>query len=121
MTTGASPIMMLVWAFGVACMTGGCATMHPSITGYVYGRRRYQAANKWIMTVQAIIMAAVLPIMNKLYDLSMPGADHGPQPQYAQAGYIAFAVLLVVSLVVLITMIKLPDANLADREYADKK
>ena len=121
MTTGASPVMMLVWAFGVACMTGGCATMHPSITGYVYGRRRYQAANKWIMTVQAIIMAVVLPIMNKLYDLSMPGADHGPQPQYAQAGYIGFAVLLVVSLIVLITMIKMPDANLADREYAEKK
>ena len=121
MTTGASPALMLVWAVGVACMTGGCATMHPSITGYVYGRRRYQAANKWIITIQAVIMAFVLPIMNALYDKSMPNADHGPLPQYAQAGYIAFVVLLVVSLIVFITMLKLPDANLADREYADKK
>ena len=120
MTTGASPVAMLVWAFGVACMTGGCPTMHPCVTGYVYGRRRYQAANKWIMTIQAILMAFVTPIFNILYDLAMPNANHGPQPIYAQAGYIGVVVLLVISLITIWTMRKIPDANLADREYANK-
>ena len=120
MTTGASPALMLTWAFGVACMTGGTATLHPAITSYVYGRRRYQGANKWIMTIQGILQACVLPIMNMLYDKSMPNEMHGPQPQYAQAGYIGFAVAVVIALAVLFSMIKLKDANLEDREYGSK-
>lgn len=121
MTSGTSPVVMLIWAFGVACMTGGCPTMHPSITSYVYGRKHYQAANKWIMTIQAILMATALPIMNVLFDMSMPGETHGPNGIYAQAGYIGLTILLVVSLIVIISMRNIPDANLADRDYADKK
>ena len=121
MTSGASSALMLVWAFGVACMTGGCATLHPAITNYVYGRRRYQAANKWIMTFQGILQASVLPIMNLLYDMAMPNESHGMQSEFAKAGYIGFAVLIAVALVILYTMRKLPDANLEDRDYSQKQ
>lgn len=119
MTTGASPVLMLCWAFGVACMTGGCPTMHPCVTSYVYGRRRYQAANKWIMAVQGLILAFFIPVMNVLYDMSMPNESHGPL-MYAKYGYIGLVVLLVISLVILISMHNIPDANLEDREYAKK-
>jgi Na+/melibiose symporter-like transporter len=42
--------------------------LHPSITTYVYGRKQYQAANRWIMTVQSIIMAFGIYFMSSVMD-----------------------------------------------------
>lgn len=109
MPEGGNSALMLTWAFGVACMTGGEPTMHPSITTYVYGRKKYQAANKWIMTLQAIIQAFVMPYMNYFYDNGNP-----------RGAYIGILIMLAVAFVTLLTMLKIPDANLADREYANK-
>jgi len=106
MPVGGSIPLMIVWAFGVSCMTGGLPTMHPCITSYVYGRRLYMAANKWIMTIQAIPMAFGLAFMgyfNQAGNLDM-------------AYYILIG-LLVVSFVTILSMKDIKDANEADREY----
>ena len=109
MPVGGSVLLMLVWAFGVACMTGGLPTMHPCVTSYVYGRKHYQAANKWIMTIQAIPFAFSVAFM----------AAFNQMGKLTTAYYILMAMLLV-SLVTIVTMWKIPDANAADRDYSKK-
>lgn len=109
MPVGGSVPLMAVWAFGVACMTGGMPTMHPCVTSYVYGRKQYMAANKWIMTIQAIPMSFALTYMgafNKMGNLNM--------------AYYVMIGMLVVSFVVILSMSNIPDANAADRDYAGK-
>ncbi len=107
MPQGGNDALMAIWAFGVACMTGGLPTMHPCITSYVYGRKEYMAANKWIMTIQAIPMAFALTFMGALNQAGM----------LTTAYYILIG-LLVVSFVTILTMRNIPDANAADRDYA---
>lgn len=106
MPVGGNKGLMLIWAFGVACMTGGVPTMHPCITSYVYGRKLYQSANKWIMTIQAIPMAFSIAFMAAMNDSG----------KLTTAYYILIA-LLIVSFVTILTMLKIPDANAADRDY----
>jgi MFS family permease len=110
MPVGGSVPLMIVWAFGVACMTGGLPTMHPCITSYVYGRKHYQAANKWIMTIQAIPFAFSVAFM----------AAFNQAGKLTTAYYILM-VMLVVSLITICTMFKIKDANAADRDYKDSK
>lgn len=107
MPVGGSEVLMVVWAFGVACMTGGVPTMHPCITTYVYGRKHFMAANKWIMTIQAIPMAFAVAFMAAFNDAGM----------LTNAYYVLIG-LLVVSFVTILTMRKIPDANAEDRDYA---
>ena len=107
MPQGGNDVLMAVWAFGVACMTGGLPTMHPCVTSYVYGRKKYMAANKWIMTIQAIPMAFALTFMGAFNQAG----------QLTTAYYILIG-LLVVSFVTILTMRNIPDANAADRDYA---
>lgn len=109
MPVGGNVALMAVWAFGVACMTGGCPTMHPCVTAYVYGRKKYQSANKWIMSIQAVIMAFAIPYMSYFFDSGNPNA-----------AYYGLLVLLVIAIITVITMWKIPDANLEDRDYAVK-
>jgi MFS family permease len=114
-----SPVALIgVWAFGVACMTGGMPTMHPAVTSYVYGRKKYQAANKWIMTIQAVIMAFAIPYM--VHFVGAATADGPPDYTKMTPAYTGMIIMLVVSLVVILTMFKIPDANLLDREYGQK-
>lgn len=110
MPVGGNVTLMAVWAFGVACMTGGVPTMHPCITSYVYGRKNYMAANKWIMTIQAIPMSFALTFMGVF----------NQSGQLTTAYYVLLG-LLVVSFVTLLTMFNIPDANAADREYGIQK
>ncbi len=107
MPQGGNDILMAIWAFGVACMTGGLPTMHPCVTSYVYGRKKYMAANKWIMTIQAIPMAFGLTFMGAFNQAGM----------LTTAYYILLG-LLVVSFVTILSMKNIPDANAADRDYA---
>ncbi len=109
MPVGGNVPLMAIWAFGVACMTGGMPTMHPCVTSYVYGRKQYMAANKWIMTIQAIPMAFALTFMgafNQMGNLTM--------------AYYVLIGLLVVSFVTILSMRNIPDANAADRDYGVK-
>ena len=106
MPVGGNVALMAVWAFGVACMTGGLPTMHPCVTSFVYGRKHYMAANKWIMTIQAIPMAFALTYMGAFNQMG----------QLTLAYYIMVG-LLVISFLVILTMRNIPDANAADRDY----
>jgi hypothetical protein len=45
---------------------GGTPTLHPSIISYVYGRARYQTANRRIMTFQAVIMPFSVYFMSSI-------------------------------------------------------
>lgn len=110
MPMGGDETLMAIWAFGVACMTGGVPTMHPCVTSYVYGRKQYQAANKWIMTIQAIPMAFGLTFMGFFNQIG----------QLTTAYYILIG-LLAVSFVTILTMWKIPDANAEDRDYSTKE
>ena len=114
-----SPVILIaIWAFGVACMTGGMPTMHPAVTAYVYGRKKYQAANKWIMTIQAIIMAFAIPYM--VHFVGLATADGPPDYTKMTPAYWGMVGMLLVSLVIILSMLKLEDKNLADREYGQK-
>lgn len=107
MPIGGNDILMAVWAFGVACMTGGLPTMDPCITSYVYGRKKYMSANKWIFPVKAAPTAFALAFMgffNQTGNLDM-------------AYYILIA-LLFIPLVIFFTMGNVEDANKADRGYS---
>lgn len=106
---GGSVPLMLVWGFGVACMTGGVPTMHPCITSYVYGRKEYQSANRIIMAIQLIPSAVAAMMMTVLITSGK-----------ATVGYAILIVVIIVGLISTIPMLKMKDANAADRMYADK-
>jgi hypothetical protein len=67
MTANNIPMIVLA-ALGIAGITGGTPNLHPSITTYVWGRDKYQAANRWIMAIQAIMMAFALYYMSAILD-----------------------------------------------------
>lgn len=60
--------LIIIAALGIAGMTGGTPNLHPSITAYVFGRDRYQAANRWIMAIQGIPMAIAIFFMAIILD-----------------------------------------------------
>lgn len=109
MPVGGSVPLMVVWAFGVACMTGGMPTMHPCVTNYVYGRKKYMSANKWIMTIQAIPMAFAIAFMGYFNQMG----------QLTTAYYVLMG-LLAIAFITVLTMRNIPDANAEDREYGKK-
>lgn len=97
-------------SFGVACLSGGGATMQPSLNAYVFGRKKYQAASSWITAIQSFIAAFAVYFMATM----------------SMAGLLRYAYLIMLGMVVimflaLIPIRKLPDANLADREYGQKQ
>ncbi len=107
---GGSVPAMIIWGFGVACMTGGVPTMHPSITSYVYGRRDYQAANRVIMAIQLIPSAFAAMMMVTLISMGKANLAYG----------ILIAVIIV-GLIATFAMLKIRDANLEDRSYGKKQ
>ncbi len=68
--TANSIAWIVLAAIGIAGITGGTPNLHPSITTYVWGRDRYQAANRWIMAIQAIMMALALYYMSAILDMT---------------------------------------------------
>jgi MFS family permease len=67
MTTNNIPLLVLA-AIGVAGITGGTPNLHPSSIMYVFGRENYQAANRWIMAIQSIIMGFSILFMARILD-----------------------------------------------------
>ena len=98
--------LMIGWGFGVACMTGGVPTMHPCITSYAYGRREYQSANRIIMAIQLIPSAVAAMMMVMLI-----------QSGKATMAYGILIVIIIVGLIATFAMLKMKDANAADRMY----
>jgi len=103
--TGACSVPMLVlWGFGVACMTGGVPTMHPASVSFVFGRREYQAANRIIMAIQLIPSAVAAMMMTVLINNGQ--------------GMLAYGILIAViifGIATTIPMLKMRDANAEDR------
>jgi MFS family permease len=106
MPEGGNSAMMAMWAFGVACMTGGVPTMHPCSVSYVYGRRKYQDANKWIMSLQLLMAAFSTYYMGYFFEIGKE-----------DLAYYGMLIMLVISLITVFTMWNIPDANAADRDY----
>ena len=103
--TGSCNVPMLVlWGFGVACMTGGVPTMHPASISFAFGRREYQAANRIIMALQLIPCAFAAQIMAALINSSND-----------MSGWIMCLVLIVIGLIFTLPMFKMQDSNAADR------
>lgn len=103
--TGACSVPMLIlWGFGVACMTGGVPTMHPCITAFAYGRKEYQSANRIIMAIQLIPCAISATISAYFINI-------GKGVQY----WIAMIVCIIIGILALIPLLKVQDANAADR------
>jgi MFS family permease len=67
MTANNVPLLILA-AIGVAGMTGGVPNLHPSSIMYVFGRENYQAANRWIMAIQSVIMGFSILFMARILD-----------------------------------------------------
>lgn len=106
---GGSVQLMLMWGFGVACMTGGVPALHPCIMAFAYGRREYQSANRIIMAIQLIPSAVAAQIM-----VGFIGKGQ------AASAYIMLLIILAVGIVTLLTMLGMKDANAADRDYGKK-
>jgi MFS family permease len=66
--TANNAALIAIAAIGIAGMIGGTPNLHPSITVYVFGRDRYQAANRWIMAIQSIPMALAITFMAIIAD-----------------------------------------------------
>lgn len=107
---GGSVPLMILWGFGVACMTGGVPTLHPCIMAYAYGRKEYQSANRIIMAIQLIPSAVAAQIM-----VGFLGRGQ------AAIAYTMLLIVLVVGIITLISMLKMKDANAEDRDYASKQ
>ncbi len=107
--TGDNKALLLLWGFGVACMTGGVPTLHPCITSFTFGRREYQSANRIIMTIQLIPYSFASLMMSTLITMGK-----------AKTAYGILVVIIIVGIVALIPMLKMKDANAADRMYGEK-
>lgn len=104
-TTGSCNIPMLIlWGFGVACMTGGVPTLHPASMGFMFGRREYQAANRVIMAIQLIPSAVAAMMMTILIN-----AGKG------LVGYWILIAIVIFGLLTTIPMFKMKDAMAEDR------
>ena len=110
-TTGSCNVPMLIlWGFGVACMTGGVPTMHPASISFAFGRREYQAANRIIMAIQLIPCAFCAQWMAGMINSANP----------CVAWYHAI-IVLVVGIIFTLPMFKMKDANAADRALIGNK
>ncbi len=108
--TGDIKPLLLLWGFGVACMTGGVPTLHPCITSFAFGRREYQSANRIIMTIQLIPYSFASLMMSTLSTMGKSTTAYG-----------ILVVVIIVGIAALLPMLKMKDANAADRMYgADK-
>ena len=107
---GGNEALMIMWGFGVACMTGGVPTLHPSIMAYAYGRKEYQSANRIIMAIQLIPCAFAAQMMIKFITTGR-----------AVLGYGILIGIIAIAIITLITMLKMPDAQAADRAYGKKE
>lgn len=103
-TGSCSVPMLILWGFGVGCMTGGCPALHPASINFAFGRRSYQSANRVIMAIQLIPSAVGTAIMIALID-----AGKG------MLGYWILLAVVLFGIATTIPMFMMKDANAADR------
>jgi len=104
-STGSCSVPMLIlWGFGVGCMTGGTPALHPASINFAFGRRAYQSANRVIMAIQLIPSAVGASIMIALID-----AGKG------MLGYWILLAIVLFGIATSIPMFMMKDANAEDR------
>lgn len=103
-TGSCSVPMLILWGFGVGCMTGGTPALHPASINFAFGRRSYQSANRVIMAIQLIPSAVGTAIMIALID-----AGKG------MLGYWILLAVVLFGIATTIPMFMMKDANAADR------
>jgi len=104
-STGSCSVPMLIlWGFGVGCMTGGTPALHPASINFAFGRRAYQSANRVIMAIQLIPSAVGASIMIALID-----AGKG------MLGYWILLAIVLFGIATSVPMFMMKDANAADR------
>lgn len=103
--TGSCSIPMLIlWGFGVGCMTGGTPALHPASINFAFGRKSYQSANRVIMAIQLIPSAFGAAVMIALID-----AGKGV------LGYWILLAIVLFGIATTIPMFAMKDANAEDR------
>lgn len=60
-------LMVCLATIGIAGITGGTPSLCPAMTIHVFGRKNYQAANRWIYTVQNVIGAFAVLFMSAIF------------------------------------------------------
>lgn len=103
-TGSCSVPMLILWGFGVACMTGGVPTLHPASISFAFGRRTYQSANRVIMAIQLIPSAFAALMMTTLIDMGK-----------GITAYWILIAIVVFGIITTLPMFKMQDANAADR------
>lgn len=104
-STGSCSVPMLIlWGFGVGCMTGGTPALHPASINFAFGRRSYQSANRVIMAIQLIPSAVGASVMIALIDA---GKGIG--------GYWLLLAIVLFGIATTIPMFRMKDSNAADR------
>ena len=96
--------MLVVWGIGVACMTGGVPTMNPASISFMFGRREYQSANRVIMALQLVPCSIAATVM-----MSLIQSGHGV------GAWISVIIVAIVGTICCLPMLKMTDANAADR------
>ena len=102
--------LLVIFAVGLAFSIGPAPVTHPCVVSHLYGRRKYQSVNRITMALQMIPGAFSGILMTGLI-----GAGH------AKLAYLILIILDVISFITLMTMMKIPDANAADRDTIQNK
>jgi MFS family permease len=103
-TGSCSVPMLILWGFGVGCMTGGTPALHPASINFAFGHRAYQSDNRVIMAIQLIPSAVGTAMMIALID-----AGKG------MLGYWILLAVVLFGIATTIPMFMMKDANAADR------
>lgn len=99
--------VIITAAFGMACMTGGLPTIDPAIISYVWGHKRFQAVKTMLQPLLGLFSSSAVAFM----------------AVFSTAGHLTLAfyaliAMAVISIIILCTMLKVPDADSADRDYS---
>lgn len=65
---GDSMLMICFAALGCAGITGGTPNLLPSLTSYIFGRKNYQAANRWTFMIISIFGSVAVLFMATILD-----------------------------------------------------
>ncbi len=60
--------VIIITVIGMAGMTGGTPNLLPSLTSYIFGRKNYQAANRWTFMFMNVIAAFAVFYMASFLD-----------------------------------------------------
>lgn len=66
--SGGSMVFILLATFGISLAAGGLPNLYPSLMAYVFGRKQFLNANRYIEIINLLMAAPVAYIFNWIYD-----------------------------------------------------